>query len=160
MPFPFINLGNIIYTSIYTYDSAQARPSASGGIVSVRHNARPAKGPCRRPEKILKYKCNLGLYPVNLRDKLYILTFIILLIWLNFLTPSLVWKTFWSPLRATQNFLPPSTLPSPPPMYQWRNSYGFRVQVQVQLYSTLSHRHPRRAPTGTLAQSYATAMYF
>ena len=58
---------------------------ASGGILSVRCNAGPAEG----PGKILKYRSNLRLYPVNFGNKLCILIFIILSIWPNFFDPPL-----------------------------------------------------------------------
>ena len=40
---------------------------------------------------------------------------------LTFLTPPLLWKTFWSPpLLVTQNFFgPPPFCPAPPPKYLW-----------------------------------------
>ena len=82
-------------------------------FLSVRCSAGPAEG----PGKILKYRSNLRLYPVNFGNKLCILIFIILSIWPNFFDPPppLLRKTFWSPpFLVTQNFFdPPSILPSP-----------------------------------------------
>ena len=110
--------------NLHTWHSKQM-PSvpegcASGGILSVRCNSGPAEG----PRKILKYRSNLRLYPVNFSNKLCILFFIntfnlTKLIWPNFFDlPPLLRKTFWSPLPVTQNFFgPPSILPSPPPKY-------------------------------------------
>ena len=62
--------------------------------LSVRCNAGPTEG----PGKILKYRSNLRLYPVNFGNKLCILIFIILSIWLNFFDP---------PPFTTENFLVP-----------------------------------------------------
>ena len=85
---------------------------ASGGILSVRCNAGPAEG----SGKSLQYRSNLRLYPVNFGNKLCILIFIILSIWLNFFDPPpLLRKTFWSPLLVTQNFFgPPLHFAQPP----------------------------------------------
>ena len=88
--------------------------------LSVRCNAGPAEG----PGKILKYRSNLRLYPVNFGNKLCILIFIILSIWLNFFDPPpLLRKTFWSPPSGNSKlFWPPSISPSPPPpppKYLW-----------------------------------------
>ena len=74
--------------------------------------ARPAEG----PGKILKYRSNLRLYPVDFGNKLCILIFIILSIGPNFFDPPhLLLKTFWCPpLLATQNFFgPPPFCPAP-----------------------------------------------
>ena len=81
-------------------------------FLSVRCNAGPTEG----PGKILKYRSNLRLYPVNFGNKLCILIFIILSIWLNFFDPPpLLRKTFWSPPSGNSKlFWPPSILPSPP----------------------------------------------
>ena len=90
---------------------------ASGGILSVRCNAGPTEG----PGKIVKYKFNLRLYPVNFSNKLCILRFIILSIWPNFFDPPFYYgKRFGPPLSVTQNFFgPPPFCPAPPPKYLW-----------------------------------------
>ena len=72
---------------------------ASGGILSVRCNA----GPAEELGKILKYRSNLRLYPVNFGNKLCILIF--------HYTFKLT-KLFWPPLLR-KTFLPlPLHLPS------------------------------------------------
>ena len=94
---------------------------ASRGILSARCNAGPTEG----PGKILKYRSNLRLYPVDFGNKLCILIFIILSIWPNFFDPPPIycWKLFGPPLSATQNFFgPPSILPSPPPTKVFMNT--------------------------------------
>ena len=63
-------------------------------LVSVRCSVGPAEG----PGKILKYRSNLRLYPVNFGNKLCILIFIILSIWPNFFDP---------PPFTKENFLIP-----------------------------------------------------
>ena len=85
----------------------------SGGILSVRCNAGPAEG----PGKILKYRSNLRLYPVNFGNKLCILIFIILSIWPNFFDPTPFTKENFlvpPPSGNSKLFGPPSILPSPP----------------------------------------------
>ena len=67
-----------------------------------------------RARGILKYGCNLRLYPFNVGDKLFILNFIILPIWQNFLTLLYYGKRFGSPLRTTQNFSTPPHFAQPP----------------------------------------------
>ena len=74
---------------------------ASGGILSVRCNA----------GKILKYRFNLRLYPVNFGNKLYHPCF---QFDQTFLTPLYYGKLFGPPFPVTQNFFGPPQLPSPP----------------------------------------------
>ena len=109
--------------NLHTWHSKQM-PSvpegcASGGILSVRCNSGPAEG----PGKILKYRSNLRLYPVNFSNKLCILFFIN-----TFNLTKLIWPNFFDPPFTTENvlvppsgnsklFWPPSILPSPPPKY-------------------------------------------
>ena len=106
-----------IYPTITLYKSAHLAlltnanrtwGCASGSILSVR---------C----KILKYRSNLRLYPVNFGNKLCILIFIILSIWPNFLIQPLLRKHFWSPLSGNSKlFCPPLHFAKPPPTkYLW-----------------------------------------
>ena len=97
-----INLHNL-HTCLSKQMPSVPEGCAGGGILSVRSNSGPAEG----PGKILKYRSNLRLHPVNFSNKLCILFFIILSIWPNFLTSPLLRKTFWSPLLVTQNFFGP-----------------------------------------------------
>ena len=106
-------------TSWFSKQMPSVPEAESRGILSVRCNAGPAEG----PGKILKYRSNLRLYPVDFGNKLCILIFIILSIYLTklFWPHHLLLKTFWSPpLLATQNFFgPPPFCPAPPPRYLW-----------------------------------------
>ena len=54
-------------------------------------------GPLKGSGKFWNIRSNLRLYPVNFGNKLCILIFIILSIWLNFFDPPLRRKTFWLP---------------------------------------------------------------
>ena len=76
-------------------------------------------GPAEGPGKILKYRSNLRLYPVNFNNKLCILIFIILSIWPNFFDPLYYGKLFGPPFGNSKLFWPPSILPNPPPRYLW-----------------------------------------
>ena len=98
---------------------------ASGGILSVRCNY---AGPAEGPRKILKYRSNLRLYPVNFSNKSGILIFIVLSIWPNFFDPPphLYYGNYClvPPFWQLKTFLPPPppfcpAPPPPPPMDLW-----------------------------------------
>ena len=81
-------------------------------MLSVRCNAGPAEG----PGKILKYRSNLRLYPVNFSNKLCFLMFIILSIWPNFFDPPFTTENFLvPPFWQLKTFLaPPLHFAQPP----------------------------------------------
>ena len=70
---PSINLHNL-HTWLSKQMPSIPEGCASRGTLSVRCNSGPAEG----PRKILKYRSNLRLHPVNFSNKLCILFFITL----------------------------------------------------------------------------------
>ena len=114
-PSPWLNIGGDIphppeshlYDSTHVGSKTYAMCScASGGVLTVRC--------CNsRPGEILKYGCTLRPYPVNFKDKLHILDFILAKL---FWPPFYCGKLLNPPLWATQTFFVfgPYILPRPP----------------------------------------------
>ena len=71
-------------------------------------------GPAKGPGKILKYRSNLRLYPLNFSNKLCIIIFITLSSWSNFFDPLHYGKLFGPPFRQLKTFWPLHFAQRPP----------------------------------------------
>ena len=120
---PSINLHNL-HTWLSKQMPSVPEGCASGGILSVRCNSGPAEG----PGKILKYRSNLRLHPVNFSNKFWIFFFhytfnLTKLFDLPFTTENILVP----PSGNSKLFWPPPFCPAPPQSINEHSPWHFKT---------------------------------